>query len=103
MAIYRRDRHFQNMMNDIEVETIPLRFVRNINCVLQDGTTVVLGQGDFDENCKQDLESMIKDLEFFDAISDLRISIDFDKVEADVEEHVTQILKRIDDQSNPSM
>lgn len=103
MAIYRRDRHFQNMMSEIEVETIPLRFVRNVNCVLHDGTTVVLGQSDFDEDCKEDLESMIKDLEFFEAISDLRISIDFDKVEADVSEHVTQILKRIDDQSNPSV
>ena len=103
MAIYRRDRNFQNMMSEIEVDTIPLRFVRDINCVLQDGTKLVLGQQDFDQDCKEDLESMLKNLEFFESITDLRISIDFDKVEADVSEHVTQLLKRIDDQSNPSV
>jgi hypothetical protein len=91
------------MMNDIEVDIIPLQFVQDITCILSNGSTVILSQDDFDGTYNEDIESMIKSLDFFDSISDLSIRIDFDKVESDVSEHVTQILKRINDQSNSGM
>lgn len=80
-----------------------MQFVQDITCILSNGSTVILSQDDFDGTYNEDIESMIKSLDFFDSISDLSIRIDFDKVESDVSEHVTQILKRINDQSNSGM
>lgn len=103
MAIYKRDRHFQSLMSEIEVATIPLRFVDTINCVLYDGTHVSLNQSNFTPESDGDIENIIKELEFFDSIADLRIDINFDKVEADVDNCVARLLKRKDDQSNSGM
>jgi hypothetical protein len=99
MAIYRRERNFQNLMKEISVETIPLKFVRRITCVLFDGSAVQFNNTDLDQGGSEDLETMLKELEFFDSISDLNVEIDFGRVEADVSEHVANILKRINDQS----
>lgn len=93
MAIYQRDRDFQQLFSEINVDIIPLRFVKEITCVLTDGTKVVLEESDFSvEENGDDLESMIKDLEFYDQLADLRIHIDYARVERDVSSEVAKIL-----------
>lgn len=105
MAIYQRDRNFRSIIDEIEVETIPLKFVRDITCYLHDGSKIILEQSDFEKvNNTDNLENLIKDLDFFEMLSDLKIRIDFGKVEEDVSDQVTNILRKVDnDQSNTSM
>lgn len=104
MAIYQRDRNFQHIIDEIEVETIPLRFVRGITCILNNGLQVDLEQSDFLASTDaSDLEQFIKKLDFFEQLTDLKIRIDFTLVEKEASDQVTQILRKIDDQSNPSV
>lgn len=103
MAIYRRKRTLQNLISDIDVDVIPLEFVKNVKCVLQDGTTVVLDQPELEKESPTDVETMIQGLTFFDSIADLHIQIDFDRVEEDVEQKVSKLFKGTNDKSDNSL
>lgn len=93
MAIYQRDRDFHQIFSEINVDIIPLRFVKTITCLLTDGTKVILEEGDFTvDETHDDLESMIKELDFYDQLADLRIHIDYARVEHDVGLEVAKIL-----------
>ncbi len=93
MAIYQRDRDFHQIFSEINVDIIPLRFVKTITCLLTDGTKVILEEGDFEvDETHDDLESMIKDLDFYEQVADLRIHIDYARVEHDVGLEVAKIL-----------
>lgn len=92
MAIYQRDRDFHQIFSEINVDIIPLRFVKNITCVLVDGTKVVLEESDFPADENDNLETMIKDLDFYDQLADIRIHIDYARVEHDVSLEVAKIL-----------
>lgn len=93
MAIYQRDRDFHQIFSEINVDIIPLRFVKTITCLLTDGTKVILEEGDFEvDETHDDLESMIKELDFYEQLADLRIHIDYARVEHDVGLEVAKIL-----------
>lgn len=94
MAIYQRDRDFHRIFSEIDVDVIPLKFIKDITCHLNDGTKVVLNESDFrGEPEGNDLESLIKKLDFYDELSDLKIRINYDRVEQDVGCEVAKILK----------
>lgn len=107
MAIYHRERHFQSIINDLDVETIPIRFIKDVTCDLRDGTTVVLQQEDLKGKSltSRNIEAIVKDLDFFDMLEDLKIRIDFEKVEVDVVREVSDLLDQKDqnDQSDISV
>ena len=93
MAIYQRDRDFHQIFSEINVDVIPLKFVKTITCVLNDGTRVILEENDFPaEDTGVDLESMIKELDFYEQLADLRIHIDYARVEHEVGIEVAKIL-----------
>jgi len=94
MAIYQRDRNFHELFADIDVDIIPLKFIRDVTCFLDDGTKIVLSENDFvdSEANGGDLESLVRDLKFYDHLTDLSIRINYDKVEKDVGTEVEKIL-----------
>lgn len=96
MAIYKRDREFHYLFSQINVNVIPLRFVRDITCYLNNGAKIVLDRNDFSEDDLNDnhLENLVKNLTFYDVISDLKVRIDYKKVEEDVGLEVTKILNQ---------
>lgn len=97
MAIYQRDRDFNRIFSEINIDVVPLRFIKNITCLLDDGTQVVLDEEtlrEADEGNTDDLERLIKKLDFYETLSDLQIRIDYDLVERDVDDRVRDILKR---------
>lgn len=96
MAIYERDRDFKRIFNEIEVGVIPLRFIRDIVCYLNDGSEVTLDEEDIKKaGDADDVESLIRELHFFEMLTDLRIRIDYARVEEDVDGEVAKILKRL--------
>ena len=94
MAIYERDREFHKIFDEIEVGIIPLKFVRDITCFLKDGTNIILTVDDFDKFAPdaKHIEHLVRDLPFYDRLTDLNIRIDYDLVEEDVSKKVAKIL-----------
>lgn len=104
MAIYQRNRGFQAIIDELEVNTIPIRFVRELICYLKDGRVFELKRLEEVDDSTTDLETFLKALDFFDELQDLKIHIDYEKVELDVTDQVTELLKRVnDDQSDPGV
>lgn len=97
MAIYQRDREFHRLFSEIEVDIIPIKFVRDITCYLLDGTTITLNESDLKKRYPDDgnLETVIKELEFYDELADLQIRINYDRVEKDVSVEVKNILSKL--------
>lgn len=97
MAIYQRDREFHRLFSEIEVDIIPIKFVRDITCYLLDGTTITLNENDLKKRYSDDgnLETVIKELEFYDELADLQIRINYDRVEKDVSVEVKNILSKL--------
>lgn len=97
MAIYQRDRDFHRIFSEINIDVVPLRFIKNITCLLEDGRQVILDEDDLreaDEGNADDLENLIKQLDFYENLSDLQIRIDYDLVERDVDDRVRDLLKK---------
>lgn len=94
MAIYQRDRDFHQIFADIDVDVIPLKFIRDVTCYLNDGSTVILSENDFteDERAKGNLETLIRNISFYDQVADLKIRIDYGRVEKDVVIEVGKML-----------
>lgn len=93
MAIYQRDRNFHKIFAEIDVAVIPLKFIKDVTCYLSDGRKIVLDGTDFDDTeIDDDLEKLIKDLDFYENLTDLKIRIDYGRVEKDVENEVEKLL-----------
>jgi hypothetical protein len=104
MAIYQRNRGFQAIIDELEVNTIPIRFVRELICFLKDGRVFEFKRFETVDDLDTDLETFLKALDFFDELADLKIHIDYEKVEIDVNDQVTEIFKKVNhDQGNSSM
>ncbi|SRR6056297_2088539 len=97
MAIYQRDRDFHRIFSEINIDVVPLRFIKNITCLLEDGRQVVLDEvslREADHGQSDDLENLIKALDFYEDLNDLQIRIDYDLVERDVDDRVKDILNK---------
>lgn len=92
MAIYTRERNFNRIIEDLNVNTIPLKFIKDITCLLTDGKELVLTKADFIKSKSESLESLIENLGLDSVLADLKIRVDFGKVEEDVKEQVTNLL-----------
>jgi len=97
MAIYQRDRDFHRLFADIDINVVPLKFVREIVCHLGDGSKVVLGESDFtqDDMEHNDIENLVRNLSFYDRLVDLSISINYDRVEDKTRADVDKILSKL--------
>ena len=94
MAIYQRDRDFHTLFAEIEVDVIPLKFIKEVVCHLNNGKQVVLTETDFtiEDLEMKDLDSMIRDLPFYEQMRDLSIRIDYHRVEKAVATQVNTML-----------
>jgi hypothetical protein len=94
MAIYQRDRNFHYLFSQIEVDVIPLKFVREVVCHLNSGKQIILTETDFSTKdlAEKDLESVIRELPFHTQMCDLSIRIDYHRVESEVNKKVASML-----------
>ena len=104
MAIYRRDRSFDNILRDVIADELPFKYVRSLEVELSDTTVVSWTQKDLEgfDSVAQVLamnESILRD------IVDIKIEIDFNDIEDDVSARVSSLLGKdsSDDQSDTSM
>lgn len=93
MAIYQREREFNDILEEVEINTIPLRFVRSLRCVFQNGSTVLIDSEDLtDEDLNtKDVESLIKEQPFYESLEDLQIKLNRVAIERDTTDIVETI------------
>jgi hypothetical protein len=97
MAIYQRDRDFRNLFSDISVNVIPIRFVYDVTFYLADGSKVTYDDTHFksDDLNLNDLESIVRNLDFYEDLTDLAIRINYDLVEQVVSRDVAKMLSNL--------
>lgn len=93
MAIYQRNRDFNQILNTVEINTVPLRFIRTLKCVFQNGSTVLIEKEDLAEEdlATKDVKTLIKEQPFYESLEDLEIKINHVEVERFVTDSVEAI------------
>ena len=98
MAIFRRDRSFSKIMNEVDVESIPVHFIKRLKISLVDGSQVII---DHDELQKvESIESLLIASDFVSEIVDMAIELDYDGIEEDVTDQVNRLLNYKDNQDD---
>jgi hypothetical protein len=96
MAIYRRDRSFDNILRDVIADELPFRYVRHLEVELENGNVINWLKEDLEgfDNVAQVL-AMNEGL--LDNIVDIRIEVDFNDIEDDVSSRVSSLLGKNND------
>lgn len=90
MAIFRRDRSFSKIFDEVDVETIPVHFIKQVRFIMDDNTEIIIDQ---DEMQKVDsIEQLILGGSFRGNIVDMHIQLDYDSIEKDVTDNVNKLL-----------
>ena len=92
MAISRRDRSFSKIINEVDVETIPVHFIRSLKLHLDDGSVIIIDQDEL-EKCDS-IEELLLHSNVASQIVDMNIELDYDLIESDVTEKVNNLLNK---------
>lgn len=90
MAIYRKDRSFDRIFEEVTLDKIPMDYVNNIKLTLKDGSSVILD--------KQDFEGYDEPHEFVntrDDIRDISISLDYEKIKEDISSNINGMMTKL--------
>jgi protein-L-isoaspartate O-methyltransferase len=90
MAIFRRDRSFSKIINEVDVETIPVHFIKRLKLTLFDGRMEII-EGD-ELSDAPSMEALLMTKEYVSEIMDMAIELDFDLIETDVTDQVNRLL-----------
>lgn len=90
MAIFRRDRSFSKIFDEVDVETIPVHFIKQVRFIMDDNTEIII---DHEEMQKVDsIEQLILGGSLSGNIVDMQIQLDYDSIEKDVTSNVNKLL-----------
>ncbi len=90
MAIFRRDRSFSKIMNEVDVESIPVHFIKRLKLYLTDSTIVTIEKDDLQK--VDSIEELLIQCNFVHQVMDMSIELDYDGIEEDVTDQVTKLL-----------
>lgn len=94
MAIVRKNREFSKIMEDVEVLTIPVRFIKKLTIFLEDDKELQFDSEDL-ENLDS-LETLLYNASFSDEITDMRVELDFSAIERTITRQVKILLDNKD-------
>lgn len=110
MPIHKKDRSFQNIIRDVNIDEIPLDYVERLVLALENGDRVIFeGEDlqDIDEpNIILFIMSAVEELgeDYGSPVRDLEIVIDYARLEEEINKHTKKLLdKDNNDQSNTSV
>ena len=96
MAIYRRDRSFDNILRDVVADELPFKYVRSLQVELSDGTTIGWLKEDL-EGFDSVAEVLATSKDIINDVTDINIEIDFGDIEDDVSLRVSSLLGKNND------
>jgi hypothetical protein len=94
MAIRRKNREFSKIMNDVELLTIPVMFIKKLFIYLEDGKEIYFEGEDIQE--LESIEQLLYGASFADQIQDIRVELDFTAIENTVTKQVKALLDKDD-------
>ena len=92
MAIHKRDRNFTKIMDEVDVESIPIHFVGFITLTLSDGNKIKFNRDEI--NKVSSIEEFLITSGVAGDIVDMHIELDYDHIEQDVTAQVNQLLNK---------
>tara|TARA_B100000902_G_scaffold399574_1_gene471118 strand:+ start:4009 stop:4305 length:297 start_codon:yes stop_codon:yes gene_type:complete len=98
MAISRRDRSFSKIINEVDVETIPVHFIKRLKLSLDDGSLYIIEQDEVQK--ASSIEELLMSMAIASQIIDMSIELDYDGIELDVTEKVTNLLNKDEDKKS---
>jgi len=109
MPIKKKDRSFQNIVREIEIDQIPVEYIDTLTVVLQNGDRVLF-EGDDLEDIEADnivgfIMAVADELgeDYGSNIENIEIVVNYADLEQDVSEKVNNLLNKKDDSSNTSL
>ena len=96
MAIYRRDRSFDNILRDVIADELPFRYVRHLEVELENGGAISWRKEDL-EGFDSVAQVLAMNESLLDNIVDIRIEVDFGDIEDDVSARVQSLLGKDND------
>jgi hypothetical protein len=81
-------------MNDVELVTIPIMFIKKLYIFLDDGKEIYFEGDDIRE--LDSIEQLIYGASFSDQINDIRVELDFTAIEKTITQQVKALLDKDD-------
>jgi hypothetical protein len=109
MPIKKKDRSFQNIVREIEIDQVPVEYIDTLTVVLQNGDRVLFEGEDLEDieadnivGCIMAVADELGD-EHGSNIENIEIVVNYADLEQDVSEKVNKLLNKKDDSSNTSL
>jgi hypothetical protein len=86
MPIERKDRSFDRIFNEVEIKSVPPKYINEVKITLRDGSTILLSSMEEASEVTNALD--------IEEIADISISLDYENVKKDVTKEINDILKQ---------
>ncbi len=98
MPIHKRDRNFQNIVNELEIKSIPTEYIQQLNLICENGEKIYFKGNQIKEFPGSDLvEGLINFVEDNEELQspvvDVEIVIDYVQLERDISKKTKALLK----------
>lgn len=100
MPIHKRDRSFQNIVREVDIDKIPIEYIQTLTLVLESGDRIIfdgeeLAQID-EDNILALLTTVIDELgeEYDSPVKDVEFVINYNKIEHDISSMTSQLLNK---------
>ncbi len=109
MPIKKKDRSFQNIVREIEIDQIPVEYIDTLTLVLENGDRVLFEGEDLEDIEADNIVGFIMAVademgeDYGSNISNIEIVVNYADLEHDVSEKVNNLLNKKDDQSDTSL
>jgi len=110
MPIHKKDRSFQNIVRDTDIDEIPLEYIEKVVLVLENGDRVIFEGEDLrdieEPNIIMFIMSAVNDLgeDYGSPVRDIEIVIDYARLEEEIKNLTKNLLdKDKNDQSDSSV
>ena len=109
MPIKKKDRSFQNIVREIEIDQVPVEYIDTLTVVLQNGDRVLFEGEDLEDIEADNIVGFIMAVadelgdEHGSNIENIEIVVNYADLEQDVSEKVNKLLNKKDDSGNTSL
>lgn len=98
MPIHKRDRNFQNIVSELNIQSVPTEYIQSLGLICEDGTKVNFKGSDLKKFPEGDLVAglihLVEDSDDMGSpVVDVEIIIDYAKLEKEVNEKINTLLK----------
>jgi|TARA_B110000908_G_scaffold11380_1_gene13394 hypothetical protein len=106
MPIHKKDRTFQNIVRDVDIDEIPLDYIERLILILDNGDRVIFDGDDLEEidepNIVLFIMSAVDDLarDYGSPVNDIEIVIDYTRLEQEVKRLTTNLLDKDSDDAD---